>query len=82
MRGVTSKHSSDSYCLDCLPSFRTKKGLKSHKKLWINKIFCSTGMPFVEKMLLTFAQYQASSKAPSILFVNLEYSVKKQGYIK
>ena len=33
LRGVTSKHSCDYYCLDYLHSFRTKNKLESHKKV-------------------------------------------------
>ena len=30
LRGITSKHISDFYCLHCLHSFRTKNRLESH----------------------------------------------------
>ena len=32
LRGVTSKHYGNVYCLNCLLSFRTKNELESHKK--------------------------------------------------
>ena len=37
LRGITSKHHGDFYCLNCLDSFRTENKLKSHEKLCKNK---------------------------------------------
>ena len=39
LRGITSKHSVDYYCLNNLHSFRTKNKLKSHIKVCKNKEF-------------------------------------------
>ena len=36
-RGITSKHSSAFYCLNCLHYFKTKNKLKYHKKVCENK---------------------------------------------
>ena len=33
LRGITSKHFDDFYCLYCLHSFRIKNKLESHKKV-------------------------------------------------
>ena len=38
IRGITSKHDSDCYCLNCLYSFATKSKFESHKKIYIIKI--------------------------------------------
>ena len=40
LRGVTSKHHGDFYCLKCFHSFRTKNELKSHEKVCKKKDFC------------------------------------------
>ena len=40
VKGNTSKHHSDFYCLNCFHSFRTENKLESHKKLCENKYFC------------------------------------------
>ena len=40
LRGITSKHYGDFYCLNCLHSFRTKNKLKMHKRVCKNKDFC------------------------------------------
>ena len=39
LRGITSKHHGDFYCLNCLYSFRTENKLQSHEKLCKNEDF-------------------------------------------
>ena len=39
LRGITSKHQGDFYCLNCLHSFATEKKLELQKKECENKIF-------------------------------------------
>ena len=39
LRGITSKHHGDFYCLNCLHSFRTEYKLTSHEKVCKNKYF-------------------------------------------
>ena len=39
LRGITSKHDSDFYCVNCLHSFKTEKRLKSHENYGKIKIF-------------------------------------------
>ena len=37
LRGFALKNNGDFYCLICLPSFRTKSKLESHKEVCANK---------------------------------------------
>ena len=39
LKGITSKHDSDFYSLNCLHSFRTENKLMSHEKVCKNKVF-------------------------------------------
>ena len=48
LRGMTSKHHSDSYCLNCLHSFATKSKHESHKKVCENKDFYNIEIPSEE----------------------------------
>ena len=43
LRGITSKHDCDFYCLNCLPSFRTKINFVDIKKYAKVKIFVMLG---------------------------------------
>ena len=67
IRGITSKHVGDFYCLNCLYYFRAQSKLDSHKKVCENKDFCNIGTPFEDTKILEFNQYQKSDKA---LFIN------------
>ena len=43
--GITSKHHSDFYCLNCFHSFATKNKLESHEKVCKKKDFCRITLP-------------------------------------
>ena len=45
LRGITSKHNGDYYCLIFLYYSRAKSKLESHKKVCENKIFWNVVMP-------------------------------------
>ena len=66
LRGITSKHSGDFYCLNCFHYFRPKNKLESHKRVCENKGFCNVIMPSGDTKILEFNQYQKSDKAPGV----------------
>ena len=45
LRGITSNHNGDFYCLNCLHSFRTDNVLKRHEKWRDNNDYCNAEMP-------------------------------------
>ena len=78
LRGITSKHLGDCYCLNCFHSFATEsKNLKSHKKICENKDFCNVIMPSEDTKIVEFNQYQKSDKASFIIYANLECIIEK-----
>ena len=42
LRGVTSNHNGDFYCLDCFHSYRTNRKPKNHKRVCKDHDFCGT----------------------------------------
>ena len=76
LRGITSKHHSDFYCLNCLHSFGTENKRESHK-VCENKHFCNIVMPSEDTKTLEFNQYQAPDKAPFVIYAYLEYLIEK-----
>ena len=44
LKGITSKHDGDLYCLNCFHSFRTENKLKKHKKVCENHDYCYVEM--------------------------------------
>ena len=57
LRGITSKHHGDFYCLNCLHSFATENKCESHKKVCKDKAFLNTVMPSEDTKILQFNQY-------------------------
>ena len=45
LRGLTSNHNGDFYCLNCFHSYRTKGKLKEHEKICYDNKFCFLNMP-------------------------------------
>ena len=77
LRGITSKHHCDFYCLNCSHSFATKNKLRSHKKVCTNKDFCNIIMPSDDIETLEFNQYQKFDKALFHIYAYLECLIEK-----
>ena len=60
LRGITSKHLGDFYCLNCFHSFATENKLQLYKRASENKDFCNLNMPSEDTTILEFSQYQKS----------------------
>ena len=72
LRGITSKHNSDFYCLNCRHSFVVEKKRESHEKVCGNNDFCNVIMPSEDTKMLGFNQYQISDTASFIIYAGLE----------
>ena len=72
-RGITSNHSSNFSCLNCLHSFRKKTKLESHKKVCENKEFYCVGMPCKKSYLSLLNTYS---------LIRDHALIKKMGYLK
>ena len=78
---MPSKTNGDFYCLNCCYSFRTKKKRGSHRKVRESKNFGNILMSFEDTKILEIDQYQQLDKAPFIIYVDLEWLIKKtDGY--
>ena len=75
LRGITSKHHGNFYCLNCLHSFRTENKLKSHEKVFKNKDFCGIVMPSEKDNILEFNQHINSDKMPYIIYAGIEFLI-------
>ena len=71
LRGISSKHDGDFYCLNCLHFSVTKNKLESYKKLYENKVFCNVAMSSEDNKILEFGQYCKSNETPFIIYVDL-----------
>ena len=45
LRGITSNHNGDFYCLNCFHSYTTENNFRKHKRVCENRDFCYLKMP-------------------------------------
>ena len=71
LRGITSIHNGDFYCLNCLHSYRTISKLKKHEKICKNHDFCLLKMPDVDNNILESKPGKKSLKFMPLLFMQI-----------
>ena len=67
LRGITSNHDGDFYCLNCFHSYRTKSKLKKHEEISKNHDFCNLKMPDAKKTFYKVSQ----EKNMALLFMRI-----------
>ena len=72
LRGITSNHIGDFYCLSCLHSFRTDNVLKKHERLCDKHDYCHVKMPTEDNEILKYNHREKSLKAPFTIISDLE----------
>ena len=79
LRGTTSNHHGDFYCLHCFHSYRTLNKLEKHERVCNNHDYCRIDMP-KEHEKIKHLSGEKSLKAPFITYVDLECLLKKMKY--
>ena len=77
LRGITSNHNGDYYCLNCFHSYRTENKLNAHKKICENNEYCNTEMPSPNNNLINYNKGGKSLKLPFIIYADLECLLEK-----
>ena len=72
LRGVSSTHDGDPYCLNCFHSYRTEEKLKAHEELCINNNFALIKMPTEDKKYISSTPGKNALKNPFIIYADLE----------
>ena len=72
LRGRTSSHNGEFYCLNCLHLYKTKSKLKKHEKLCKNHDFCNPKMPDVNKNIFESKPEKKSLKHAFVIYADLE----------
>ena len=72
LRGITSNHDGDCYCLNCFHSYRTENKLNVHKKICENNKYCNIEMPSPNNNIMKYNQGDKSLKLPFIIYADLE----------
>ena len=77
LRGISSNHDGDYYCLNCFHSYRTENKLNVHKKICENHEYCNIEMPSPNNNIIKYNQGDKSLKLPFIIYADLECLLKK-----
>ena len=77
LRGITSSHKEDFYCLSCFHSYRTKNKLEAHKKICENHNYCHVEMPNENNKIIKYNQGEKSTKLPFAIYADLECLLEK-----
>ena len=62
LRGITSKHDGDFYCLNYLHFYSTENKLKNHENVWKNHYYCYVHMPNEDNKKLKYNNGEKSIK--------------------
>ena len=77
LRGITSNHDGDFYCLNCFHSYRTKNKLGAHEKICENRDYCHVEMPTKDNNTIKYNQGEKSIKLPFVVYADLECLLEK-----
>ena len=76
LRGITSSHAGDFYCLNCFCAYFTKNKLEAHKKICENHDYCHVEMPTKDN-IIKYNQGEKSIKLPFADYADLECLLEK-----
>ena len=77
LRGITSNHKEDFYCLNCFCAYSTKNKLEEHKKICENNKYCYVEMPTKDNNAIKYSQGENSIKLPFVIYADLECLLEK-----
>ena len=77
LRGITSNHKEDFYCLNCFHSYSTENKLEAHKKICENHDYCYVEMPTKTNNIIKYNHGEKSMKLPFVIYADLECLLEK-----
>ena len=77
LRGITSSHKEDFYCLNCFRSYRARNKLEIHKKICENHDYCIVEIPIKDNNIIKYNQGEKSIKLPFVVYADLECLLEK-----
>ena len=77
LRGITSNHNGDFYCLNCLHLYRMKSKLKKHEKICKDHDFCDIKTPDEGNKILKYIIGEKSLTVPFTIYADLQCLLKK-----
>ena len=77
LKGITSNHKEEFYCLNCFCTYSTKNKFEEHKKVYENNKYCNAEMPNEDNKIIKYNQGEKSIKSPLIIYADLECLLEK-----
>ena len=75
LRGISSNHGGDYYCLNCFHSYRTENKLNVHKKICENHDYCNIEMPSPNNNIIKYNQGEKSLELPFIIYADSDQHI-------
>ena len=76
LRGITSNHNGNFYCLNCFHPYTTEKKLRKHERIRNYHKFCHLKMPDEDNKTLKYVSGEKSLKVPFIIYADFVYFKK------
>ena len=77
LRGITSNHDGDFYCLNSFHSYTPKKRLEKHERICKDHDFCHVKMPNENNEILKYNPGERLLKVSFIIYADLECLLEK-----
>ena len=81
LKGITSKHNGDFYCLNCFNTYNIKEKLKKHRNTCENHDYCYVEMPEKDNKILKYNHGEKPMKVPFIIYTDIESLLKKNEHL-
>ena len=70
LKGITSSHNEDFYCLNCFCAYSTKNKFEEHKRICENHDYYNLEMPNEDNKIIKYNQGEKSIKLPFIIYTD------------
>ena len=77
LKGITSNHKGDFYCLNCFREYSTEDRLEKHKNVCENHNYCCVEMPNENNKISKYNHGVKSMKTQFIIYADLECLLEK-----
>ena len=71
LKGITSKHKGDYYCLNCFNSYSTKEKLKKHRNVCENHDYFYVEMPEKDNKIIKYNYGEKYMKVPFVIYADI-----------
>ena len=78
LRGITSNHDGDFYCLNFFQSYSTEKNLKKHGIVCNDHNYCYVEKPDEYNKILKYNHGDKLLKAPAIIYADLKILIQRK----